>query len=323
MTAATHSPFLRRAELANSRWFGPNLFSFLATGPQTDHQFALIEMRLVPGSEPPPHTHKGDDEAFYVIKGDLEVRIGRETVRGRKGDFIFLPAGIEHAFQVLSRYAHILILTAPSGLDDAFDALSVPARAMSFRTDAPNFDPARFVAAFAECGLTFRSPNAPAPATRENPALAVRVGMNRSRWHLGNLETPLVGGVQTRGRIAVNEIVTRRGQELPPHVHLREDEGYYVLNGVVTFDCDGQSFAARPGDFVFLPRGLAHSFKIHSEVARMLVCLTPAGLENCLFEHSEPAGALIVPPMPESTSDLDALARVGTKYGLDFLPPAA
>jgi len=66
----------------------------------------------------------------------------------------------------------------------------------------------------------------------------------------------------------------------PRHTHTREDESIYLLAGRLAVECDGQEFDARPGSFVYLPRGRPHTFKSAGGTARGLLITTPAGLEN-------------------------------------------
>jgi mannose-6-phosphate isomerase-like protein (cupin superfamily) len=76
-------------------------------------------------------------------------------------------------------------------------------------------------------------------------------------------------------------------EEVPPlldtssHVHSREDEMYYVLEGDHVFTCGEQDFRAGPGGLVFLPRGVPHAHRrLVPGVGRLLCILTPAGLEG-------------------------------------------
>jgi quercetin dioxygenase-like cupin family protein len=271
----TAKPFLHRAGLANSRWFGPHLFSFLATGSETDGLFALMEVQLLAGHEPPPHTQEVHDTAFYVLDGEVRHRIGTETARASEGDFALLPAGVEHGFRVLSGQARALLLTAPAGLEQAFRVLSEPASRLEILPDPRPLDPGRFLNEFGRRGVVFRCPTAPEPATSPNPGLVTRPVPDCARSYFGHIHTPLVTGAQTGGRFALSEVVVRRGHEPPPHPRYHEDEGYYVLEGDVTFHCDGRALAARPGEFVFLPRGLPRGYEIQSGAVRMLMLLTP------------------------------------------------
>lgn len=75
---------------------------------------------------------------------------------------------------------------------------------------------------------------------------------------------------------AVIEFVTRKGEEPGDHVHDTEDEMFYVVDGRITFVCDGKRFDAGPGGFVFLPRGLSHNYVIRgNKPVRLLVITAP------------------------------------------------
>lgn len=75
---------------------------------------------------------------------------------------------------------------------------------------------------------------------------------------------------------AVIEYVTRKGEEPGDHVHDTEDEMFYVLEGDLTFECDGKRFQVESGGFVFLPRGLTHNYTVRSDGdVRLLVITAP------------------------------------------------
>ncbi len=107
-------------------------------------------------------------------------------------------------------------------------------------------------------------------------------------------------------------------EEPPPlldtstHVHSREDEMYYVLEGYHVFVCGGQEFQVGPGGVVFLPRGVPHAHRRRERgVGRLLCILTPAGLEGffqILAEATRSGG-----PMEE------AYARASREHGITWL----
>jgi quercetin dioxygenase-like cupin family protein len=67
---------------------------------------------------------------------------------------------------------------------------------------------------------------------------------------------------------------------LPRHVHDREDESFYVLDGSLTAYCGNDVLPAGPGSFVFLPRGVPHHFTIDTGAATVLLIATPGGIED-------------------------------------------
>ncbi len=83
------------------------------------------------------------------------------------------------------------------------------------------------------------------------------------------------------------------------------------------------TISASPGDFAFLPRGIAHSFKNNGDVtAKALVLLTPAGLENYFAEVFDPAADRSVAPPPPGKELIARALAASPRYGLVLLPPA-
>jgi mannose-6-phosphate isomerase-like protein (cupin superfamily) len=99
---------------------GSEMF-FKATAAQTDGRFSLMERTLPPaGRMPPPHRHTGNDEAYFVLDGVVEFRIGDDVFEGRGGTFVLVAAGEAHTFgNTGSDPARLLVLHAP-GLDGYF-----------------------------------------------------------------------------------------------------------------------------------------------------------------------------------------------------------
>lgn len=66
----------------------------------------------------------------------------------------------------------------------------------------------------------------------------------------------------------------------PRHVHDREDESFYILDGSLTAYCGADVLSAGPGSFVFLPRGIPHHFTIDTASVTLLLIVAPAGIED-------------------------------------------
>lgn len=149
-----------------------------------------------------------------------------------------------------------------------------------------------------------------------------RQSLKESVWYSGHLLTFLATGEDTQGRFALIELVGRKGNVPPPHIHHREDETFYILEGEMTASVGGQTIKGTPGTMIFLPRNIPHSFEVESEQLRMLVLLTPAGFEGYFKECSVPAPAMTLPPPAEVPySEIQKLLDVGAKYGLEFVLP--
>ncbi len=121
-----------------------------------------------------------------------------------------------------------------------------------------------------------------------------------------------LGAEDTGGRYSLIEDVTPPGAGTPLHVHHREDEGFYVLEGDYLFEASGQRFEVHTGDFVFVPKHTPHRFlNIGQSSGTMLLTLEPGGLE-IFFEE---LAAITGPPDPA------ILIPVFEQYGLELLGP--
>lgn len=178
-----------------------------------------------------------------------------------------------------------------------------------------------FLKAMGVMGSMFMVPEAFANGKKENakltPLLANRNKEN-SYWYIGHLMSLLVTSKETAGRYALLRATERKGLEPPPHTHTKEDEAFLILEGEVVYTVGNQTFQARQGDVMFLPRNIQHSFKILSEKLETLILLTPGGLENYFVEMSKPAEKLQLPPMPQGPPDIKKLVATASKYGVKF-----
>ena len=149
-----------------------------------------------------------------------------------------------------------------------------------------------------------------------------RRSLDRSVWYNGQLMTFLATAEDTQGKFALIEAVARRGNDPPPHIHRREEETFYVLQGEMIFSVGGQTIKATPGTMVCLPRNIAHSFVIDSEQVRMLILLTPAGFEGWFKEFGVPAPAITLPPPDQPAyGDVQRMIEATPRYGVEFASP--
>jgi quercetin dioxygenase-like cupin family protein len=145
-----------------------------------------------------------------------------------------------------------------------------------------------------------------------------RRSLDHSVWYSGWLMTFLATGEETQGQFALIEAVGRKGNVPPPHIHRREDEISYVLEGEMVVSVGDRTFRGTPGTMIFLPRDVRHSFTIESEQVRMLILLTPAGLEGWFKEFSVPALAMTLPPADEAGyHEVQRMLEAAPRYGLE------
>jgi quercetin dioxygenase-like cupin family protein len=138
-------------------------------------------------------------------------------------------------------------------------------------------------------------------------------------WKTGRVAVK-ASGAETGGAFAQVEIDDPLGSAPPLHIHHGEDETFYVLEGTVTVFAGEEEIHLAPGDYGFVPRGLAHAYLVTSERARMLVTFSPSGFEDVFMRFGEPAGG-DAPPEDAVMPAPDELARLLAPYGCEIVGP--
>lgn len=157
---------VRHRDQGTATWFLNSLVSTKADLAETGGAYALMEHLVTPAANPPMHVHAGEEEAFYVLDGEIEFEVDGDVVHGVPGTFALAPGGRPHCFRVLTPTARMLVLSsAPGGATNGgseafFRAAGSPASAPVLPApEAP--DPVRLTALAAEHGIEILPPPAP------------------------------------------------------------------------------------------------------------------------------------------------------------------
>ena len=115
------------ADAGDSLWVIDSRMTVLAGGDQTGGAFTLLEWAAPRGFGPPRHIHHQEDEAFYLLDGEMAVECGDRGWTVGPGDLVFLPRGIAHAFVVSKGPVRGLQLTSPAGFERFITEVGRPA----------------------------------------------------------------------------------------------------------------------------------------------------------------------------------------------------
>lgn len=111
-------------------WSFNMLMDVKATAEETGGALTVIDSWLTPAANPPMHVHRDEDEAFFVLEGEVEFFLADGTARlAGPGDFVFGPRGVPHRFEVRTPEARMIILGTPGGSEQFFRAMGGPAEA--------------------------------------------------------------------------------------------------------------------------------------------------------------------------------------------------
>jgi quercetin dioxygenase-like cupin family protein len=147
-------------------------------------------------------------------------------------------------------------------------------------------------------------------------------GEGRTIAVVGDVYRFLATGEETNGKYALFEAYVSPGGGPPPHVHSREEEGFYVLEGEIAFTIGDRRLIAHAGLFANMPVGMPHSFKNETDKpARMLILLAPAGLERMFFEVGVPVPAGATTAAPPMKDEIERLLAAAPRYGIEIKLP--
>lgn len=115
-------------------------YVYKASGEETRGAYALIEHAIV-GDGPPPHIHTTEEEAFYVLEGELKVLIGEQTVTAKAGAFVLVPRGTVHTYSKTGTGpTKVLVLISPAGFEKFFEEIAGPPDMDKIRALAPKYN---------------------------------------------------------------------------------------------------------------------------------------------------------------------------------------
>jgi len=122
------SALYRPAGSAPATWAMGSLFEQVLPAADSGGALGMALVTQPPGIATPLHRHTREAEAFFLLDGTMTYRAGDEVFHLSGGDFLWLPAGLPHAFRVTgSAPVRFLGFTAPGGLMALYDEVGVPA----------------------------------------------------------------------------------------------------------------------------------------------------------------------------------------------------
>ena len=145
-------------------------------------------------------------------------------------------------------------------------------------------------------------------------------GEGERLWFLGTLATIRLPGEASDGRFALIDFLFPHLASPPLHTH-PQDESYFVLEGRLTLQAGERRFELDAGGAAVVPAGVAHTFRVDSETARVLVLSTPAGIERMVRDGSIPADDPTLPPADAPRPSPEELARIFERHGQVTLGP--
>lgn len=284
--------------------------TILLSAQDTGGAFGLFIDEVPPGAGPPLHIHHNEDETFYILEGELGMQVNGQKFTASPGTAVFLPKGMPHTFHNAGmQTARALVTVTPGGLEGFFPEVE------PLVTQAEP-DMAAILALAANYGIEALPPGQNNDSTGKTATTlkpqVVRPG-EAPAYGIpgGETITVLLTGQQTGGRFALfhGDFVPSSGA--PLHLHHREDETFYILEGVLDMQVGQAKETALAGATVFRPREIPHDFFNNSDrPAKAVALVTPAGFENYFADFYG--------LMAQGQPDMQAVLSIVQKYGMEI-----
>lgn len=152
--------------------------------------------------------------------------------------------------------------------------------------------------------------------------IQLKAGEGNSFWVLGDLYTFKVTGKESNGAFTVMDQIIQPQGGPPPHIHHREDEAFFILDGTFSFLCGDKEAVFDKGSFVYVPKGMLHTFRnIGEQQGRLLVTVTPAGLEEFFYAVGSPARDVKTAPAFDPAV-IDKVLQLAKAYHMEVRLPS-
>ena len=139
---------------------------------------------------------------------------------------------------------------------------------------------------------------------------------------VGDVYRFLATAETSAGAFAIWEARVFPGGGPPPHVHSREEEGFFLLAGELQFTFDGQPAVVTAGSFANMPVGVEHAFRNNTDTtAMMLIVVAPGGMEQMFARTGTVLPAVREEPLPPSEEEKQRLVRIAPEYGIEIRLP--
>ncbi|MDX1932498.1 MAG: cupin domain-containing protein [Capsulimonadales bacterium] len=296
---------LRLPTAGETYYSGGNTITIKLSAGDTAGAFGCLELTVPPGGGSLPHRHRHEEEFLFVTEGELTFSGDIAPRRGGPETAVYIPRHALHGFENrTTQPARLLSWFFPGGFEGYFREMGVsdPNALLSFeeyRARAPRIDE-RF-------GMVPEGDPDFEPAVREAVCVGREVG---ERFDIeGDPVTLLIVSSATGNSFCAFLREATPGAGIPPHLHFREDETFFVMEGELTAMLpDGQWAALPAGSLLHLPKGAPHAWFNRSErSARFLVVATPGGFDGLFRNIHHRTGA-------------ETIVERAARHGVAFLP---
>ena len=248
----------------------------LLVGEETAGALYAGDVFFSPGFGAPPHHQPTEDELWYVLEGDLDVRVGLRRATLAPGAFAFIPRDTTHAFRNNgTSLVRLLSWNAPAGHERAFEAMR--AKAAQGITDFPSLK-----STLSHHGIEMHADDTEL-ASNDRPGGSVAPKIVSQRTGGRDASRPdadvrvLLENAESAGRYEVIDVLLDAGAAPLQLGRTDAHTCFYIVRGTADVTLDDDQRRIEQGAFAYLPVGAHASIAVAEGTSLQLVCWTTTG----------------------------------------------
>lgn len=314
----TKQPYLLRDREGTHYLISTQLVTVIASAESSGGLFELVSIAGCQGDSFPAHLHARAHEGIYVQDGLVEVTLGNKRYLLAPGDYAHIPAGTIHAYRMHSHHARFLSLTSKGEVGKVYAHVGTA-------TDLPVHPPqgvaVDLAAQLAEpiAGADFELADAP-PVGEAQLVTNITVpdgvvpyviasGGGIQRVVGRELYILLATNTNTNGEFLVLDNIGPAGNAIIQHLHEKHTETFLCTAGQMTMWGSGEQHEMHPGDFLHVPAGTVHSFRMDAHCTRFFSVLAPGIFEPFFFTLGSPYNQGFIFPVEPGPARFDRLMQ--------------
>ncbi len=304
------SPYLVRCGMGHRYLVGCQLATLLARPEDTG---SLMEAAVISGgagSVFPLHQHARSHESWYVLDGQIELYLAGKSYLLARGDYANIPPNTVHGYRMRSHYTRVLVWTVGGDSAKLFSILGEPYQGyVPPETGLASLSSEKQSAAESACDIKFTGAELPSNGnfdsidTHVPPAgmqpYVLKEGEGERLIAAEQLFGFLAHQGNTNGSFITLTTMGPKGDRIPDHYHEKHTETFFCLDGVMTMWAKGEELQLLPGDFLNVPAGTIHSYRLDAPFTRFVGLLAPGLFEPFFRTFCDPYDAYIFPQVPK------------------------
>lgn len=311
-------PYLLRDREGDRYLMGTQLVTVIASAASSGSLFELVSISGSLGDSFPAHRHANAHEGIYVQDGQVEVLLGDERYLLTVGDYAHIPAGTTHAYTLRSHNARFLSVTSKGAVGKVYTHIGT---ATDLHVHPPQGETVDLVALLSEpiAGADFELAdsqvkgevkpvtNVDVPDGIEPYTIASGGGIHRIAGN--DLFILLATNDNTGGDFIVLDNVGPAGHAIVQHYHEKHTETFLCTAGQMTMWANDRQYQMLPGDFLHVPAGTKHSFRMDAHYTRFFSVLATGLFEDFFHTLGSPYDQGFIFPTQPGPSRFDRLAK--------------